>query len=86
VQRQLGALAEVVRSGATSPPQPIDAERADMLLQVATDRAMYAMGNAAYYGSPNRTQMTISLYRQVLQLPPEDSALAIRRMLSKIQG
>jgi hypothetical protein len=94
VQAQIGAFAAIVESGAQSQPKPMDPQRASYLMAKVSDRVMQQYGSTrisalglpeqmSEASRPNAAQMVLSTYKEVLKLPPDESALVIRNMLSR---
>lgn len=90
-QRDLSALGELIRTGAASPPRPIDQARAQQLLDQALAQLRSKYGDSvAALAAPRAPgtdkkmvcDMAADLYAFILEMPSSDAALVLRSMLT----
>ena len=86
------ALGELIRSASVSPQQAPLASEAEPLLQPVVagmnerygrDLGMLSAPQAPGVNRPKVCEMTISMYNQILKMPPAQSGMLIRYMLAK---
>jgi hypothetical protein len=91
MKRDLEALAEVIRSGAGRPPQSVEKDRANELLQREMEKLASRYGERVDDLSRPRgagvdpaavTSMVVELYRGILALPADDGSIVLRHVLS----
>ena len=85
------ALGELIRSASTSPQQPPLASEAEPLLapvvagmneRFGRDLGMLQAPQAPGVDRPKVCEMTISMYNQILKLPPAQSGMLVRYLLA----
>ena len=91
VQNELNALADIIKSGASSPPRQYNVARADQVLARAADQIYRGNGDMSVLEQPGAAAsdqvrgmgFVAAYYRRILDLPQSDRNIAIRRVLSQ---
>jgi hypothetical protein len=93
VKALVQALAEIIDSGANGAVKSYDEGRAERLLAQVSDHVVQRYGSHVNMlaspstisegARPNAASIVTATYREVLNLPPDQSALVIRHMLSR---